>query len=198
MTAQLADLERRLALLEQRLDPDADWERSTTGDGNEMVALDWLFDEFHRGNGSRVKPAPDDFEGEPFVDIMKGYIRPVTWSQLLDALRVVALDHENVVEKISNLAAAVDDIREWVSILSRLNLGTTSSADIANAYVLGVTSDRICRDSPKRVDTMRTWWKIIRLWGDLGNTPVGEERSRTVKQISELEEELTEAGAAIF
>ena len=56
--SRIAGLERRLALLEQRLDPDADWERPNPRTGTDMGPLDDLFDEFHHDDGSRIEPAP--------------------------------------------------------------------------------------------------------------------------------------------
>ena len=156
-TATIEELEARLALLEQRLDPDADWERPARPSESEGDPLDDLFDEFHREDGSRIEPDPDDSEGDAFVDIMKGVIRPVTWSQLVDALLVVARDHKYQSERREQVANAVRAVHERLSILARLNSGPTNPADVAEAYVLGVAAGRLCWDDPKRAAKFRAW-----------------------------------------
>jgi hypothetical protein len=190
LDSQVDHLENQLALLHRRLDPDNDWQRPNPIDSKQGDPLDWLFDAFHREDGSRIEPDPGNSEGHEFVDIMRGLIRPVTWSQLLDALRVVALDHEYVSEKHEALASTVSDIHEWVSVLNRLATGPANPADVADAYVLGAISSLGCAEDAERADRLRAWWEIIQLWGKIDGAPVGAERSRMLNEVFKLEKGL--------
>ena len=105
---RVAELERRLALLEQRLDPDTDYRPAGLRYDGRLVSFDdedredplaMLWANHHEPDGTRSAPKGGVMD-EPLDDIKNGHLRPHTWAQMCDALSEIAKATYSVFEDV--------------------------------------------------------------------------------------------------
>ena len=108
LAEELAELERRLALLEQRLDPDTDYRPAGLRYDGRLVSFDdedredplaMLWANHHEPDGTRSAPKGGVMD-EPLDDIKNGHLRPHTWAQMCDALSEIAKATYSVFEDV--------------------------------------------------------------------------------------------------
>jgi hypothetical protein len=165
-TSTIAELERRLALLERRLDPAADYDRSTSDpEDDDAPALDALWSLFHQEDGTRRAPRRG-VEHEPLDDIENGHLRPQTWGQLCDCLSAVA---GWVHSLLTDLGALEDAGRPMQELVANLNRAVTATSprpahDVAEGLVLETVTRLLARRREAEASKLETMWRFLELY----------------------------------
>lgn len=177
---RIQSLENRLAALEQRLDPNADYLPSEgyAGEGvpgvphrvpeNQDDPLNELWARYHNDDdGTRLAPR-HHARPDPVLDLMNGHLQPETWAQLCDCLAALADEINSLGEDIDDLKAARGPMHTLVANLSRAIMSSSprSAHDVAEAFVLETVTRQLADSREKRARQLQMMWRFIELWSD--------------------------------
>ena len=168
--ARIQEIERRLAPLEARLDPDvagnpppADW-RGGIDLPDEAVALFGLWDETHDETGRRRVNKRYHAEGMPVPDLQHGFLQPRTWAQVVDCLVGIAdhLDYE--ADRREEVAESTRTLHSLIENLTREAGASTS--DAAERFALLAISNAHATDNPDTAKKLETCWLALKAYAE--------------------------------
>jgi hypothetical protein len=161
----VADLEERVVLLEERLDPGADYGTSSGPEDDDAPAMDMLWANYHEEDGTRRAPKRG-VEHEPIDDIENGHLRPQTWAQLCDCLSEIARWVHSLVTDLGALEDSGRPMQELVANLNRAVMASSPrpAADVAEAFVLETVTRLLTAGRKDGAWKLQTMWHFVELY----------------------------------
>lgn len=171
--AVVADLEERFVALEERLDPDADYRPAglkydgalVSNDHDEDNPLNMLWANHHEPDGTRSAPKGGVMD-EPLDDIENGHLRPQTWAQMCDCLSEIARACHSVLSDLGELEDGRRPLQQLVANLARAvgNQSPRSPRDVAEALVLETVTRLLAGRREEAAWDLERMWRFIDLY----------------------------------